>query len=64
MKKECKTFNCDKYRYNKCCYYCIDKQACKNRCLNTPAKCGLYIQNIQKTNNEEIKKIIRRLERS
>lgn len=41
--KECNIFNCEKHRYNKCCYYC-DKRGCKNWCKNAPNKFGQYVR--------------------
>lgn len=40
---KCKQFNCDKMHVNYCCFYCSDKMRCKNRCLNHPGKCKLFV---------------------
>ena len=35
----CKIFNCDLKHGNQCCFYCKEKERCKNPCENNPDKC-------------------------
>lgn len=39
--RECVLFYCDKKRRQLCCRDCTEKR-CRNKCLNSPDKCGLY----------------------
>lgn len=41
---ECMIFNCDHRHFHACCSFCDKVRRCSNRCLNSPDKCGLYMQ--------------------
>ena len=37
----CSVFNCDRVHKSLCCGSCSQRGICKNRCRNSPDKCGL-----------------------
>lgn len=47
----CKKFFCSKKKEYLCCRYCsgVLYLTCKERCLNDPKKCGLFVDNKPKT---------------
>lgn len=39
-KHRCDIFHCDKRGDRYCCFFCNNKEKCKNPCMNNPEKCG------------------------
>ena len=49
---ECRMdYYCDRRKGNYCCADCGYSPGCKRKCLNSPDRCGLYIENKEEQTN-------------
>lgn len=46
----CEIFFCNKRKERYCCFYCDERENCKNPCLNTPDLCEKHF--VQEENDE------------
>lgn len=47
-KHKCEIFHCDMRRDRYCCFYCGEKNICRNPCLNIPERCGKAFEEVEK----------------